>query len=249
MNNYCTSHKNINQEAQTKVIQPKCTRKRMTGHSRPSLSSSKDPSKPNQWYRLITAIFLHAGVIHLAANLLMQWTLGCAIERAAGWLRTAIIYLIAGVGGNIFSAVFSATVPEVGASGAIYGLLGVTVVDLFQSWQVIPNPWSQFFKTMLQLIVFLGIGTLPWVDNFAHFGGFIFGVLASIIFLPYITFGKWDKVRKRCLLVICFPLLLVCFFILFVIFYEVQGTDFCPNCKYIQCVPYTADLCDKVVSE
>eukprot|EP00051_Salpingoeca_urceolata_P003858 m.61175 g.61175 ORF g.61175 m.61175 type:complete len:628 (-) comp13188_c0_seq1:140-2023(-) len=206
----------------------------------------KNPNRPAQWYRLFTSIFLHAGIIHGLVVIYLQQSLGNRVEAAAGWLRVALIYLISGIGGNIFSAVFSAGVPQVGATGALYGLLAVTVVDLFQSWQLIERPWRRFTVIMLQTLCFLMIGTLPWVDNFSHVGGFLFGTLSAIVFLPYITFGTWDALRKRCLLLLCLPLLVVSMLVLLVVFYEVQGTDFCPNCKYIDCVPYTSEICKNV---
>lgn len=80
-------------------------------------------------------------------------------------------------------------------------------------------------------------------DNWAHLGGFIFGILSSIIFLPFLTFGSWDNFRKKCIVCLCIPVLIALTFVLFLMFYEIQGTEFCPKCKYIQCIPYTEDFC------
>ncbi len=84
-----------------------------------------------------------------------------------------------------------------GASGAVYGFLGCMLVDLLQSWQILPDRWRQLFWLVLQIVAFMLLGTMPYIDNWAHVGGLIFGILASIVFLPYISFGKWDKWRKR----------------------------------------------------
>merc|ERR1711916_125275 len=86
-------------------------------------------------------------------------------------------------------------------------------------------------------------------DNFAHIGGYIVGVMAAIVFLPYITFGKWDKARKICLLVVTAPLLLTTFIVCFVVFYKTQDTDFCSFCNYLNCVPFTADFCKNADQE
>eukprot|EP00052_Salpingoeca_macrocollata_P025829 m.236607 g.236607 ORF g.236607 m.236607 type:complete len:101 (-) comp22491_c1_seq24:335-637(-) len=76
-----------------------------------------------------------------------------------------------------------------GPSGAIYGLFGVLLIDLFQSWQVVPKPWKELQKLLALIVVSLLIGTLPSVDNFAHMAGLCFGAVTAVVFLPYITFG------------------------------------------------------------
>jgi hypothetical protein len=83
------------------------------------------------------------------------------------------------------------------------------------------------------------IGTLPYFDNWSHVGGFCFGVVSGIIFLPYVTFGEWDLARKRILLIVCMPLLLLMIVMAFVVFYVLQSTSFCSWCQYVNCIPYT----------
>eukprot|EP00039_Didymoeca_costata_P029346 m.24283 g.24283 ORF g.24283 m.24283 type:complete len:617 (+) comp7591_c0_seq4:17-1867(+) len=204
---------------------------------------SMKKNEPDQWYRFFIPIFLHGGLLHFAGCMALQLTIGVQIERAAGWLRMALIYFISGVGGYVASAVFSPDIPSVGCSGSLYGLLGVSIVDLVQNWQIVENPWWKLIKTIVQAAVLLLVGTIPFIDNWAHVGGFVFGVLAGIIFLPYLTFGAWDSLRKRLFLCICIPVTLSLFFVLLLIFYEIQGTEFCPSCKYIQCINYQEDFC------
>ena len=74
--------------------------------------------------RLVVPIFLHGGILHYAGNMMIQMSLGAQVESAAGWLRMMLIYLISGMGGNLFSAVFSPDVPSVGCSGALCGTWG-----------------------------------------------------------------------------------------------------------------------------
>lgn len=74
-------------------------------------------------------------------------------------------------------------------------------------------------------------------------GGLLFGVPSAIIFVPYITFGKWDSARKRLLLVICVPFLFMMFLVGFLTFYLIPTLDFCSFCHYINCIPYSSDLC------
>ena len=102
---------------------------------------------------------------------------------------------------------------QFGASGSLFGLLAVIVVELIQSWQIVDRAWWEFIKIAVVTVVMFGLGTLPYVDNVAHVGGFVNGILAALIFIPYITFGKFDAWRKRILLIIAIPTLIILFLI------------------------------------
>ena len=104
------------------------------------------------------------------------------------------------------------------------------------------HPWREFIKLTLIAVVALMIGTLPYIDNWSHIGGFFFGLVSGVIFLPYITFGKWDMTRKRILLAVCGPALIVMSVLAFVYFYKIQSTTFCWWCKYVDCVPYVSQI-------
>ncbi|KAJ1570024.1 hypothetical protein HK096_005365 [Nowakowskiella sp. JEL0078] len=77
--------------------------------------------KPDQWYRFITPIFLHGGVLHLASNMLFQMKTGVQMERDWGWWRVAGIYFSSGVAGFLFGGNYSGLSPSVGCSGSLYG--------------------------------------------------------------------------------------------------------------------------------
>ena len=170
--------------------------------AQPSISaSSTTPNEldsPNQWWRFIWALFMHAGVIQFALCAGLQLFLGCQIERTAGPIRLFLIYFISGIGGYVVSGIFDSDGVGVGADPAIFGMLAVLAVELFQSWQVVPNRGWELLKLLMVIAVAFVIGTLPFVDNWSHLGGFAFGILSAIVFLPYITFGKADLARKRC---------------------------------------------------
>ena len=140
---------------------------------------------------------MHAGIIHFALCAGLQLFLGCQIERTAGPIRLCLIYFISGMGGYIVSGIFDSDGVGVGADPAIFGMLAVIAVELFQSWQVVPNRWWELVKLLMVIAVAFIIGTLPFVDNWSHLGGFVFGLFSAIVFLPYITFGKADLTRKR----------------------------------------------------
>jgi len=175
-------------------------------------------------------------------NLLIQVPLGQEIEKRAGWWRFILMYIGSGIGGNLFAAVFVPDQISLGASSAIYGLFGVDLVHMFHRWKLIQNKCTTLFCSMLSTALYLGIGTLPWIDNWAHFGGFFFGALLGNVFLPFYEFSG---VKRKCgfalsLVLICFSLIILATW-----FYENQDPEFCSWCKYVSCIPYTDGLCDQ----
>lgn len=157
----------------------------------------------------------------------VQYYAGKAVETQAGFLRTMLIYIISGVGGYVLSGIFSPQTVSTGADPAVYGLLGVMMVELFQAWQIVPDAVTQLVKLLVIIGASLLVGTFPFVDNWSHVGGFFFGVVSGIVFLPYITFGKWDARRKRLLLVLCIPSLVVMIIVSWLTFYLIQNTEVC----------------------
>lgn len=98
-----------------------------------------------------------------------------SVERHAGPFRTSLIYALSGIGGYYVAGLFSPNDVGMGADPAVYGFLGVHLVELFQAWQLVPRPWLQLLKWASIVVVLLMIGTLPYVDNWSHIGGFVFG--------------------------------------------------------------------------
>jgi len=91
-----------------------------------------DSIKQGEWWRFFTAMYLHSGLVHVAFNLMSQLAMGFKLERVHGTFRLMPIYIISGVFGNLISAFFLPQASTVGASGAIFGLYGVLVVDLLK---------------------------------------------------------------------------------------------------------------------
>jgi membrane associated rhomboid family serine protease len=211
---------------------------------KPDKESRNVPDGPFQWWRFITAIFIHSGAVHATLVLMVQMYAGKEIESQAGFLRTLLIYFISGIGGNVISGIFAPTTVSMGADPAVYGLIGVMLVELFQAWQVVPNVWWTLTKLVVLIAISLLIGTLPYVDNWSHIGGFAFGIVSGIVFLPYITFGKWDARRKKILLYVCIPLLFIMFLMAFVVFYLIGNTRWCESCHYFNCIVWSAKYID-----
>jgi hypothetical protein len=142
------------------------------------------------------------------------------------------------------SGVLDPYVVSCGANPAIFGMLALLTVELFQSWSVVPDRGKHLFKLLAMILVGFILGSLPYVDNLAQLGGFCFGLVASVVFLPYVTLGKWHARARFLLLVVCVPLLLVMIVVGIVMFYAVQVTD-CFWCADFNCWEWTSDIsCD-----
>lgn len=133
-----------------------------------------------EYYRFITSMFLHSGMMHLLSNSIFLYYFGFKAEYLLGRKRFLILYLVSGVCGGLFSILFH-DVLAIGASGAIYGLMGAMFV-LTKLYG--PRYTGMNYATMLLLVVTsIGFGFLDMgIDNFAHIGGFIGG---SLVFLFY----------------------------------------------------------------
>lgn len=132
-----------------------------------------------QIYRLFTGIFLHANVLHLAFNCYALYLLGIQLESFMGKLKYLIIYLFSGLTGALFSMIFTNNALSIGASGAIFGIMGSLVYFGYHYRVYLGN----VIKTQIIPIIILNlaIGFLSsGIDNFAHIGGLIGGGLITM---------------------------------------------------------------------
>ncbi|CAN6484876.1 unnamed protein product [Victoria cruziana] len=143
----------------------------------------------HQGWRLISSIWLHAGVIHLLANMLSLLFIGIRLEQQFGFIRIGIVYLLSGFGGSILSLLFIQNNISVGASGALFGLLGAMLSELITNWTIYSNKAAALFTLVMIIVINLAIGILPHVDNFAHIGGFLTGFLLGFVLLRRPQFG------------------------------------------------------------
>lgn len=149
--------------------------------------------EPNQWWRFITPIFLHGGLIHIAFNMLLQLTLGRDIELLIGTIRFVIIYFAAGIFANVFAGNFAPNgSPSTGASGALFAIIALILLDLFYTWRSRKSPGKDLIFIILDIVIAFVIGLLPGLDNFAHIGGFITGLMLGISILR-----SPDPLRER----------------------------------------------------
>ncbi|GJM91263.1 hypothetical protein PR202_ga07622 [Eleusine coracana subsp. coracana] len=147
----------------------------------------------HQGWRLLTCIWLHAGVLHLLANMVSLVLIGIRLEQQFGYLRIGIIYIVSGVGGSVLSSLFIQNNISVGASGALFGLLGAMLSELFTNWTIYSNKAAALMTLLVVIAINLAIGILPHVDNFAHIGGFLTGFLLGFIFLMRPHYGWMQR--------------------------------------------------------
>lgn len=147
----------------------------------------------HQAWRLISCIWLHAGVFHILANMLSLLFIGIRLEQEFGFVRIGLLYLFAGFGGSLMSALFIQAGISVGASGALFGLLGSMLSELITNWTIYANKLAALLTLIFIVVINLAVGLLPHVDNFAHIGGFISGFLLGFVFLIRPQFGYISK--------------------------------------------------------
>jgi rhomboid protease GluP len=137
-----------------------------------------------EWWRLLTNVFVHGGIIHIAFNMWCLWNLGQLCESLYGRWTYAAIYLLCGVGASLASAAWHPYVPSVGASGAIFGLAGALITALKLGEFSVPRAaLSGTLRSLGAFVVYnLIFGfALPGIDNTAHIGGLITGLIVGAL--------------------------------------------------------------------
>ena len=135
-----------------------------------------------QWWRLLTACFLHIGFLHIAFNMYVLYQVGPFTERLFGAPRYLVVYLAAGIGGNLLGLFLHPQIVSAGASGAIFGVYGGLLAFLLRQRAIIR---PEAAKSVTQsAVVFLGYNLVfglasPHTDLTAHFGGLIVGFLVG----------------------------------------------------------------------
>ena len=104
---------------------------------------------------------------------------------------------------------------------------------------------KSYYQSDSDFIILWFSGLLPWIDNYAHIFGFIFGILLSFALLPYVTFGSEDRRRKLIIKITCIVLVIVLYVVLFIVFYVTPIRE-CKGCRYINCVPFKSDFCENM---
>jgi rhomboid protease GluP len=170
-------------------------------------------TQDGEWWRLGSAMFLHFGAVHLALNLWALWDGGQLVERMYGHARFAGIYFASGLTGNLLSLVaHKGLAISGGASGAIFGIYGALLIFLWRERRNLhPAEFRWFFwgaAGFAAATLILGL-LITGIDNAAHIGGFLTGILCGIIFARPINLINPVTHRKRLLAAGVFALTIV----------------------------------------
>jgi rhomboid protease GluP len=171
----------------------------------------------HRWETLVTACFLHGGIVHIAFNMIALWQAGPLVERAVGAARMAPMYLVAGAFGNLLSVAYGwmtrAPVPSLGASGAISGVIAAALVVgwRLQGWR---GPLTQAMARWLGLVVVFGLMSNLGggnIDNAAHIGGAVAG---AIVACTWRRGARSSRFAERAILGACGVILAACIAVL-----------------------------------
>ena len=133
------------------------------------------------WYRLVTSMFLHASLVHIGFNMYILWWAGTQVEQYLGSARYIGLYLVSGLAGSAGALLYAPLTPALGASGAVFGVLGAMAV---LEWQATGRVGGQAMTLIgINLVLGFVISNIAWS---AHIGGLVGGVL---IMLGYAHWG------------------------------------------------------------
>jgi rhomboid protease GluP len=192
--------------------------------------------KRGQVWRFITPTFLHASFVHLCLNLVSTVIIGSGLENGLGSWKLSSLYFVSSFGGILFSCTFNPLAYSVGASTAIFGLIGYYIAYLCIEWSRLgeSNPMQRFTLIIFILIILLfnvSIGiTEANVDNLGHLGGLIVGIIMGFAISEnddrrdrnqgFIEFIKNTNYKNKCGIIFLFSYLL-CFLLIFYLLIEV----------------------------
>ena len=155
----------------------------------------------HEWWRLPASVFIHGGLIHLGVNMWCLFTIGPLVERFFGNLTTAGLYLAAGIGGAIASMATMPVRVSVGASGAIFGMLGAILAFLIIHRHTVPATVLRPLRSSaLSFVVFNTLfgAAVPNIDQAAHMGGLATGFLGGLLLIrPWpVVRSPWLSLRR-----------------------------------------------------
>ena len=137
-----------------------------------------------EYYRLFSSMFLHFGFQHLFNNMVMLLMVGWNLELEIGSVRFLIIYFLSGLGGNLLSGYLDIRLQDyavsAGASGAIFGILGALLYVVYRNHRRLRNISGRGMLVMVAITLYFGFAS-SGVDNAAHVGGLITGLLCGIL--------------------------------------------------------------------
>ncbi len=136
--------------------------------------------KQGEWYRLLTAAFFHADIIHILCNMYCLYVVGTQLENVLGKVKFIIVYIVSAIAGSLMSAALNGmAVTSIGASGAIFGIMGAMLYFGYHYRLYLGSVMMSQIVPLIILNLLLGF-MIPNVDNYAHIGGLIGGLFAGM---------------------------------------------------------------------
>lgn len=166
-----------------------------------------------EWYRLFSCMFIHASILHLILNMYVLKIVGSQVESYLGKIKYVLVFLISGLVGSLFSAIFTKNV-SVGASGAIFGIFGSLLYFAYHYRLILGNNLKYEILPVIIFNLLIGL-FIPGVDISAHIGGLIGGIFTTM------AVGVPGKDNKRSMIngTICTILLIG--FLSYILFYYI----------------------------
>ena len=128
-----------------------------------------------EYYRLLTGAFIHANILHLGCNCYALYVLGTQVESYLGKIKYVIIYILSALSASLFSMIFAKNTASIGASGAIFGIMGALLCFGYYYRVYLGNVLKSQLIPLIIFNLLLGF-TLSGIDNFAHIGGLLGGI-------------------------------------------------------------------------
>ncbi|MDQ2854031.1 MAG: rhomboid family intramembrane serine protease [Chloroflexota bacterium] len=139
-----------------------------------------------EWWRLITAAFLHLGILHIGFNMYALWLFGPLMEQMYGHLEYAVIYLLCALGGNVLTILAAPNVPALGASGAIFGLFGLAFI-VSRRRHLLLGPQARAMLSRVGTLLVLNLiitFSVPFISWTGHVGGLAVGAVIGLLLAP-----------------------------------------------------------------
>jgi rhomboid protease GluP len=137
-----------------------------------------------EWWRLLTCVFIHGGLLHIAFNMWCLWDLGRLAESVYGHWTFAAVYFLSGVSASLASVIWNPVILSVGASGAIFGIAGALIASFYLGEFSLPR--AAMSGMLRSVVMFVGYNlffgaVIARTDNAAHIGGLLMGLLLGAL--------------------------------------------------------------------
>ncbi|MGB0044698.1 MAG: rhomboid family intramembrane serine protease [Terriglobales bacterium] len=157
-----------------------------------------------QWWRLLTCVFVHGGLLHIGFNMWCLWSLGRLAESVYGHWTFAAVYLICGLSASLGSVIWNPVILSVGASGAIFGIAGALIASFYLGEFSLPR--AAMSGMLRSVVAFVGYNlffgaVISHVDNAAHIGGLLMGLLLGAL-IAKVAPAQGDFLRRIAVLLV-----------------------------------------------